>query len=161
MTSPNDQLTLIKDQLREVYGERLRRLDTERKKLEDEYQKAMSALDELRRLTERNGSRVGLSAKGQVSDRIAKNLTEAVRLVISEMHARTPFTINTIIEAICKKHPEIRQPINPTSVSGILRKLEADNYLELVSPGRGKIPAVYKIAEGATLTPQRFMLKLD
>lgn len=72
-------------------------------------------------------------------------LAEAVRLVLpAKGHI---FDINNIIRSIETKGHDVKKPINPTSVSGVLRKLQAASILEIVKAGKGKRPSRYRVAE--------------
>jgi hypothetical protein len=46
-----------------------------------------------------------------------------------------------------RKHPEIKTPINPTSVSGILRNFAKDGMLKIVTPGVGTRPTIYRVRQ--------------
>jgi hypothetical protein len=56
------------------------------------------------------------------------------------------FNINDVIELVEARHPEIKRPINPTSVSGGLRQLHKRGILEVVEPGRGTRPTIYAVS---------------
>lgn len=57
-----------------------------------------------------------------------------------------PFDINDVIALVEEKHPEIKRPINPTSVSGGLRQLHKRGVLKVIEPGRGTKPTIYLVS---------------
>jgi hypothetical protein len=85
-----------------------------------------------------NGTRSGTLAAA-VEDVITRFITETVQ-----------FNLNTVIELIEANHPEIKKPINPTSVSGCLKNLAKDKptFLVLAQRGSGKRPNLYQKVQG-------------
>lgn len=60
------------------------------------------------------------------------------------------FTINEVIYLINQNYPEHRNP-NPTSISGILRKLISDEepLIVRVKKGKGRMPSYYQVSRVA------------
>jgi hypothetical protein len=79
--------------------------------------------------------------------RPVSSLVEAVESVLSDIDSN--FDINTVINLIQRKHPEIKTPINPTSISGILRNLAKKRTLRIVTAGVGTKPTIYRVAKAA------------
>lgn len=141
MKGYNQELDLIQRQIETYFSEKLDGLEKERARLEAERKKAIEALAQLRRSLSSNGLQPELGAPIQ-----AKTLTDAVTRVIRDLIVGD-FDINTVIGLVGRHHPEIKQPINPTSVSGILRSLTEDEVLELAKAGAGPKPAKYRLTE--------------
>lgn len=72
-------------------------------------------------------------------------LAEAIRKVLPAVQGA--FGINEVIQLIESGRFDVKKPINPTSVSGALRKLHTEGVLRLIKAGKGKRPSLYKIAE--------------
>jgi hypothetical protein len=72
-------------------------------------------------------------------------LAEAIRQVLPKMPSA--FNINDVIEHVEAGGFDVKKPINPTSVSGALRKMEDTGVLELIEAGKGKRPSKYKLAK--------------
>ena len=70
-------------------------------------------------------------------------LDAAVRDVIPSIPG--DIDINVVIQRITETHPEIKQPIVTTSVSGILRELVDEGIIELLEKGQGKRPSRYRM----------------
>jgi hypothetical protein len=85
------------------------------------------------------------SVQATVANQGTFPLAEAVRQVLPEMPSA--FNINNIIGRIEAGGFDVKKPINPTSVSGALRKMEDSGVLELVVAGKGKRPSTYKVAK--------------
>jgi hypothetical protein len=145
MKGYHQELDLIQRQIETHFDSRLAAIDGERQSLEAERADALEAIARLRRALSMNGlkSIEGLDL-ASFQTKPARTLTEAVVTVIRDFIAGD-FTINTVIELVGRHHPEIKQPINPTSVSGILRTLKEEGILELVKEGAGPRAAVYKV----------------
>jgi len=56
------------------------------------------------------------------------------------------FDINSIRELLEVHYPELKKPggINPTSISGSLKKLAREGVVEVESKGKGQKPTIYK-----------------
>lgn len=143
----HQELDLIQRQIETHFDARLAAVEGERQSLEAERSDALQAIAQLRRALTSNGLRSieGLELTS-FRARPVKTLTAAVVKVIAELIAGD-FTINTVIKLVGQHHPEIKQPINPTSVSGILRSLKEEGTLEVVKEGAGPRPAVYRLSE--------------
>jgi len=138
MQTNNDLLDLLQQQLERQFQDKLAFLDGARAAVEKERIAALEALAQLRRSV--NGNELMEQAMfGQVT-----TLADAVALVIHELIVGD-FTINTVIELVGRHYPEVKQPINPTSVSGILRGLYKEKVLEMVEHGSGPKPSVYRL----------------
>lgn len=70
-------------------------------------------------------------------------LAEAIRRVLPEFTGA--FNINDIMQRIEAHGFDVKKPMNPTSVSGALRKLQDAGTLEVVEAGKGKRPSSYKV----------------
>jgi hypothetical protein len=122
-----------------------------REVLESEYQAAVKKLDEAWALLESaladaSSSDAGMGPHGAGDTRSAtnENLTDIVYDLVDELSG--PFTLHDVIESLYKREPALRQnrPINPTTVSGILRRLADDGSIQLVEQGRGSKPSTYQ-----------------
>lgn len=148
MSGYNKELDLIQRHLEADFAERIAGAEGELQRLHQERADALESVARLRRALSSNGlkSIEGLHL-ASFKTKPAKTLTEAVKHVIRDFIV-DEFDINTVIGLVIRHHPEIKQPINPTSVSGILRSLlleEGD--LELVKEGAGPRAAIYKLTE--------------
>jgi len=124
-----------------------------KQQFEAEYRKKIEALEIIYQATRESKS------ESQTEKRERKpqegTLTAAIKeaLDVFTSHA---FDINDVIKTVEGMHPEVKRPINPTSVSGALKKFERDGLLEIVQSGRGKRPHVYRNRhqeESADVTP--------
>jgi hypothetical protein len=76
------------------------------------------------------------------------SLIKAVESILPDLPET--FTINEVIGLINRKHVEHRNP-NPTSISGVLRKLTNGERPQLVRlvKGEGKLPSIYQVSRVA------------
>ncbi len=81
----------------------------------------------------------------------AGTLMGAIRSVLPIVNGE--FDINTIISLVEETHPNIKKPINPTSVSGSLKKLERSGRIVLTEAGAGKRPNMYRLSNPAPSIP--------
>jgi len=153
VSSYNKDLDSIQRRLETDFAERIAAAEGELQRLHQERADALESVVRLRRALSSNGLRSieGLQL-ASFTEKPVKTLTEAVRHVIREFIVGD-FDINTVIGLVNRHHPEIKQPLNPTSVSGILRSLWDDEVLLQVKPGAGPKPAIYRLTE----TGRQFM----
>ena len=142
MEDYHEQLDLLQRHIEARFNEKLIALEEERARVEGDRNKALESLAQLRRSLGANGTSFAAPHHGGQ----AKTLTEAVHNAIRDFIAGE-FDINTVISFVNRHYPQIKQPINPTSVSGILRALRDEDVLELVREGAGPKPAIYKLTE--------------
>jgi hypothetical protein len=110
-----------------------------------EYEKKLEALEIVYRAsreTEPIASSVRLILQAPDG---SSTLASAIKDVLSLLS--NPFDINDVIKLVEEHHPEIKKPINPTSVSGGLRQLYKKGMLEVIEPGRGTKPTIYQVIE--------------
>src|SRR5437867_2975797 len=94
-------------------------------------QKRLDALDMVWQMCqERINSESNNHSQQESSESSSGNLIKAVRTVLN--HVSGDFTINTVIAMISKGGLNVKQPLNPTSVSGVLRRLTVDGEIELI-----------------------------
>ena len=124
----------VRERLEAGYREKLRAVEAEHKQNLEAYERLKRAMVE-----NSNGS----TQSAQVHGPRVRSLNDAVKAVIPYVQGK--FDINVIIRLIHERHPEIKTPINPTSISGILRSLEKIEELKLVKRGAGKRPSIYQV----------------
>src|SRR5262249_36302650 len=100
---------------------------------------ALEAIGQLRRLF----AGAGRVSRPQADEPPVLSLTDAATRVINDFIVGE-FNINTVIDLGTRHYPEIKRPINPTSVSGILRSLQKAGKPELAGHGAGPRPRVYR-----------------
>jgi len=133
-------LDLLQNQLDRYFRERLAALSSETARVEGERTAALEAVGQLRRLF----AGAGVATRPYVDEPPVLSLTDAATRVITDFIVGD-FNINTVIDLVTRHYPEIKRPINPTSVSGILRSLQKEGTLELVRHGAGPRPSVYRL----------------
>lgn len=111
-----------------------------KQQLEAEYKRKLEALETVWQFA-RESTRETAPAKRDSAGR-AGTLMGAIRSVLPYVEGE--FDINTIIKLVEERNKDIRKPINPTSVSGSLRKLEKANAIMLTEVGAGKRPNRYR-----------------
>jgi hypothetical protein len=144
MEEYHEKLGLLQRQLETYFGEKLAALDAERAKVEVERTTALEAIAQLRRSISGNEVVQPWSGGPQLV-----SLRHAVYIVIRDFIVGD-FNINTVIDLIVRHYPEVKQPINPTSVSGALRSLQKEGVLKLVKHGAGPRPSIYRLAQKLT-----------
>jgi hypothetical protein len=132
----------LQQRIEDDFNEKIAALDKQREKLVAGRNAALENLAQLR------GFVLGAdSAPVAPSPQFrARTLIEAANHVINNF-ITGDFDINSVIASIKRHHPEIQQPINPTSVSGILRAHRESGVLEPVQKGAGPKPAVYRLSK--------------
>lgn len=131
------ELEQLREHLEAAYQEKLDALEAEHKQ-------DLEAYERLWRAMSGNGDKA--MPTGHLRSPHVRSLHEAVKAVVP--YAQGKFDINVIIRLILERHPEIKTPINPTSVSGILRTLEKKGELKLAKRGAGKRPSIYQAPRG-------------
>lgn len=118
-----------------------------RREIDEEERRQLESLETVRKLI--------LSLPDQSSDQSSSPkafhepavgtlpLVEAIREVMPTV--KEIFSINEILNEIENRGFDVKKPINPTSVSGALRKMHAAGGLELVEAGKGKRPSFYRL----------------
>jgi hypothetical protein len=113
-----------------------------KQQIENDYKKKLEALDIIWQMAKENVRETPVNGKSSTVK--AGTLMGAIRQVLPFVSGE--FDINTIIQLVEARRPDIKTPINPTSVSGSLRKLEKANAIVLMEAGAGKRPNRYRKA---------------
>jgi hypothetical protein len=123
----------LRQQVETTYREKLAALEADRRK-------KLTALDVVWSMTRQETE--GGQASGNAPGRGTGTLTAAIRSVL--LLTEGEFDINVIRRLIEEHRPEIPTPINPTSISGTLKKLAAAGVVQLTVPGSGKRASRYR-----------------
>jgi len=116
---------------------------TLKKQFKAEYERKVEALEIVYRASRESDSFALLQWASLDASDSNGTLAGAIKDVLPLLS--NPFNINDVIALVEEKHPEIKKPINPTSVSGGLRQLHKKGILEIVELGRGTRPTIYQI----------------
>lgn len=102
-----------------------------RNKIDREHERQLQALDLVRQMA------------NQVDERSRdKGLSRSVREVVAILTGN--FKVGDVDVALQSSFPELPHPLKRTSLSSIMVRLEAENFVSVVSRGKGKRATIYK-----------------